>query len=298
MTVDYLEIAKAAIDEYQQANAAVKRIIAARLSLDVAPTDTLDSLMQEIMEAALAGRPMPTDVGRRIIDGGRAGEAAKAERQAFAAARHWMSERRNDALSIGADKGLIALRPYLDTVLDEARALAPTLAKVRTAQQVLDAGGDVAAAWQRLGDLADEYKAIRAAQADLTMRRFGADNPPAALTFCGDISNIDECWPDWKLPPGVSVRPTSPPWPHRKDEPLTPVYDREHLRWVVTSNAQPWLPTTEELTRNYTEQGRAATKRLADLVAPGPDGHRVNPRELETQLAHYRADASVNRTDN
>lgn len=296
MTVDYIEIAKAAIDEYQQADIAVKRILAARP--DAPPTETADDVLREIMDAAREGRPMPTDAGRRILDAGRASEAAQLERKAFASARNLLQEHRNDALSLGADKGLAVLRPYLQAVLDEARALAPKLAKVRTAQQVLDAGGDVAAAWQRLGDLADEYKAIRAAQFDLTMRRFGADNPPAALTFCGDISNIDECWPDWKLPPGQSVRPTSPPWPHRKDEPLTPVYDREYLRWVVTSNAQPWLPTTEDLTRNYTEQGRAATKRLADLVAPGPDGHRVNPRELETQLAHYRADASVNSTDN
>ncbi|MEN4399375.1 hypothetical protein ACNQR7_26965 [Mycolicibacterium senegalense] len=151
-----------------------------------------------------------------------------------------------------------ALRKYSDRLgqlLDEATELVDVLGEVRTPQAAIDAGR--ATEWAQLCNLSRDYTELRAAQdehtpADVKTRARALSNadPHASDTY---IRNLDDIWPSWRHPAGtprttyLDGRPDDPaePWPQ------DPV---QLLIWLVTSNAEPWIPTLKQLQRLWAER--------------------------------------------
>jgi hypothetical protein len=122
-------------------------------------------------------------------------------------------------------------------------------------------------------DLVDRYRGIRDAQRALTLAAAGRsgevefqDIPlrvPVGqlLQIAGVVSNIDEVWPDWRNRMRGSAS-LMPPWEHDSNRPFDITPSATNLRWLVSSDAQPWVPTLAEAGQAVSRQFRVEEERL------------------------------------
>lgn len=132
-------------------------------------------------------------------------------------------------------------------------------------------------AWDALGRIASEYRAIRSAQARLVRDRL--DNAAQALRLAGEFSNIVQTWPDWDISDTPDAEPA--PWgehlPHGID--AGPDFI---AWWAIAPAGSVWLPTLRELQEAAEEPawrpppgyGRApaAVRRRRRRTTPPPRG--------------------------
>jgi hypothetical protein len=154
-------------------------------------------------------------------------------------------------LEASTDFILTALHEELTEVLNNAGQVAGQLDGVANAEQAIAA--DLGPAWKRLSVLADDYDQLRAAQQTVMLRNafeyFRSAQPAdGGEDIASDLHlrNLDQIWPSWRTPGQgiervIKIDGTAhryEPWPPDKTE---------QLLWLVTSNAEPWIPTTTQL---------------------------------------------------
>ncbi|ULP45941.1 hypothetical protein [Mycolicibacter virginiensis] len=172
------------------------------------------------------------------------------------------------------DDVLAALNCELENQLADAARIVDKLGPVRTAGQAIEA--DVAPAWKALTKLSGDYELLRAGQ-ELVMTQcasqawrsagsWGGREAPASTAY---LRNIDELWPDWRNPGQGTKRVTRlDGQPHRYEPwPTDPV---ELLAWLVTSEAQPWIPTRKQLAELHEERRRRRNPNPKPSNQPGP----------------------------
>lgn len=124
------------------------------------------------------------------------------------------------------------LRPALEETLTAATSAAEALGRtLPTAESILSAPEAVRSAFTELGTLANRYRLIRGAQVTVG----SLTTPPAFDTghVFRELRNLPDVWPQY----ANNLGQHKAPWP--EDE-------RGRLLWLVTSAAEPWMPTVEE----------------------------------------------------
>jgi hypothetical protein len=154
------------------------------------------------------------------------------------------------ALVVSPDRVLSALSEDFDAFLERLEAVVDRLAGARSADRAIELG--VTDAWSELRLLREEYDSLRAAQA--VAMSADPDRMHAAKSarfyddpLCSDLAirNLDAIFENWRgnLPERVihvsAQEPDPRPWPI--NDPVA------QLLWLVTSDAQPWLPTGRQL---------------------------------------------------
>jgi hypothetical protein len=119
---------------------------------------------------------------------------------------------------------------------------------------VVKAGDEAVNAWRKLDELGSRFRALRAAWDALFTLKFRGETADTAGQFAV-IRNIgaDGVWPTYH-------RGGTPPWPR-----TMPAY----LAWLVSSEAQVWMPPPEEMDsaieaqrKLVAERQRAARQRM------------------------------------
>ncbi|GAB3228227.1 hypothetical protein [Mycolicibacterium hippocampi] len=169
------------------------------------------------------------------------------------------------------DHFLAALHEELQTFLGHAEKVVDDLGDCATAAEAI--ANDRTAQWKRLTELTNDYAVLREHQ----MRhvdprtRFDCAPPDGGEDHASDLylKNLDDIWPLWKTP-GVETarfvhvngtKPRFEPWP---SDPT------QQLRWLVTSAAEPWIPTSSELTQHLKDRQDRANP-IAKVRSGRPD---------------------------
>lgn len=161
------------------------------------------------------------------------------------------AEDRANALRPDADALLGAYNQRLQELLSTARPLAQSLGNAATADEAIAA--DRAGQWKQLGELAADYRMLRDAQmalmsGDLVRASKSSDGRGEDLASDLYLANLDTVWPHWKEPhlaPFATVYPHQPQRVERREPwPTDPV---QMLVWLVTTKAEPWIPTSGQL---------------------------------------------------
>lgn len=274
-----LQAALADLDEYHRAVRVRERAAAlhAQVSAQEIPLG-LSDLIHQTIDAGTVPDDFAVVAARSNRDRAELQEQESAVRALADNARL----REEGALEAGLDQALGHLDGQLADLLDEARALAPQLDGATTAQQAIAAGSKGVKAWQKITELAPRYSAIRHAQV-LLMDKFAPDmarraRPSFSSTATGSdavLANLDEVWPGWrdKQPERLDffARSTVGPWPEGDDVEL--------FVWLVTSAAQPWVPTRRQLQALWDERVEADRQMPQDENGPLPLDPRPEPKE-------------------
>jgi hypothetical protein len=174
----------------------------------------------------------------------------------------------NRALSIftgGVDLILGVLQGDLTNILSRAAKVIPELAGATTPAQAIEA--DAGAAWKRLAELADDYSELRTAQ-EFVMLRGSVDlwrsctpsMPGENHANQAYLKNIGDLWNNWRQP-GINPRTlhlSDRATPDR-DEPWPADSGPELMIWLVSSDAEPWIPTGKQL-RELRDERNAPTE--------------------------------------
>jgi hypothetical protein len=179
----------------------------------------------------------------------------------------------NRAAISSPDTGAIlaAYDAKLDELLGAAEELVDQLNGAKSPDEAIDRG--VAPAWKALAQVADDYRSLRTAQ----LQEMPLDLVVSARTSVGGedhasdlfLRNLDTLWPTWRQQApaeniiyvdGRQARRIEP-WP---SDPTA------LLVWLVTSGADPWIPTTAQL-RQLWKQRQARLNPAAKPISHRPD---------------------------
>lgn len=282
-------------DEVSNANRALMAIAEAARKRQVSPpAPTPEEDAERIVAAATAGEPLPDNLAAGGVQAYLAREAMAHAKRAWAVALDRATANRNMAFN-RAGLGLYgALRDGLEAVLDEAHQVVAGLGGLNPSDRATMARDERAlAAYPRLAALAEQYALIRAAQ--VALRPF-LGNPKVDINeWYAEVQNAQALMGEQ--------------WANRAnlDATLGPSDSIERLRWLVSGQAQPWLPTPDEQDQALTdESARLHAEREADfrgrqaeaagrgesLVREGPTAGQWRAAE---RAARQRADAQRSR---
>ena len=190
-------------------------------------------------------------------------------------------------LSRVADEELLAAyRGKLDEILDQAQAAVSKLGGATTAVHAI--ANDAGSQWKTLTALAEDYRALRRAQITLMPQDIriaarasdsdGSDDHASDLY----LHNLDDLWPTWRRPdaapaiqyvgarPGQASAPRPQPWPDDRTELLV---------WLVTSKAEPWMPSVAHVQRLWNDR-RTKANPMPTVIRQRPD----KPKTLNTVI--------------
>ena len=210
-----------------------------------------EALADAIVAAARAGRPLPS--GAVYLKAEEADRAAEARASVLAE----VIERRTMALATVTSGNALTiitdhLAPALSETLEEARPAVAALEPFDMSgpERMVNAADDVRASYAVLCDLAERYRAIRAAR-NVYRDELKPDYDTAGEF--GELRNLAAVHPEFR-------RPQVPkPWPA---DPTA------RLAWLVSSPAKPWMPTPAEQDEMWlAAYGDAAKERAARTLA-------------------------------
>lgn len=273
--------AQRAISTIQRARAAWRRPVAAT------PEDTAEA----IFEAALAGDPLPDDLGERAGRAYLATQASAHAERAWALALDRAQATRDMAFNL-AGRALFTgpLRQRLNAVMWNVTRLAEVegLAGLDPDDPDTLVGNErVLSARSELVSLAEQYDAIREAQ--VQMRAF-MEQPKVdtgewyAETLRAESLFAPEVWATQKTNYAANLGPTR---------------RLARLVWLATSGVGPWLPTPEEQDNANTQERRALIdereaafqRRVAEAAADGKMLVREGPTQEQLRAAERAARA-------
>lgn len=194
---------------------------------------------------AVGGPQRATDIGRwlqLVVETERADQVRALKSNAITGQINHCDRAVEDIVAGDTDDILSRLHTALSQLMARVGKVVDRLDGARSAPQVID--HDVAAVWRELPPLQDAYTEIRAAQ----LWALGPEDTHAVARgrypedeLCSDLalSNLDDIAPGW-IDDGKPTFNDPRPWPLGPD-PL------EQLVWLAASNAQPWVPTVDQL---------------------------------------------------
>lgn len=230
----------------------------------------------------VAQPPMPATVDDDIggwLDAVVAADAATGERERKHSALTALISQCEGIIAAAAnldpDRLLKSLSVELDALMEDVEAVVNRLGGARTPQEVIAAG--VGDEYNKLGELRERYDQLRRAQdwtlgSDLSLTQSKFFDDPHAN--CARIRNLDMIFPAWR--DGSTnrvvlsgVEPDPRPWP---SDPV------EFLFWLVTSEAEWWLPTRRQLEQLHAERARR--------LHPAPKVRHHRPDRPEPKQSH------------
>lgn len=248
------------------------------LSIDPDMTDAATEI-----EQILATGTVPDDFGTHLARQRAYLEDHNHQRSVLDDLAKQAAERASIIVSSQAPTILSALNDNLGTVLDVVRSLAKDLDGALTADQAVAAGKKASDAWRLLPSSKSDYDQIRTAQNIVMIETYPGENLRARSNNNGDplardtyLANLDEIWPTWSVAgmreeiSGDRLQPA--PWP---------VDELGQIVWLATSNAEPWVPTKQQLLDLWEERiERNHQRHLEQMKANGtglaPKPMRVN----------------------
>ncbi|RRQ89707.1 hypothetical protein [Streptomyces griseofuscus] len=235
-----LTAARAAVPQIE---AAEKQLQAAKDLLTKAPVgDSPEAAREAVIERAadafLADGTWPKQVGQDAAKAYAEADAALIERQARQRVITRAEWSLHDALTDHSSAALEYLGKRLEEVLSAARSAFEAIGGARTAEDVIEAGGDAVAAWTRLRELTTDLENLRRAQWVLLA---------APRTPGGSASDADTRVHVWKRAAAGHVRGLN-----RSEAPAfvreaitTGRVTLEFLRWTATQEGA-FVPTSDD----------------------------------------------------
>jgi hypothetical protein len=259
--IEYLSAARAAIPGYAETERAARKVRRQVISppTDVAQYPNVDALAA----AAIAGEPVPADVGEQVWAADRAKEVERLRRLWTEQVAVRLDSELHTVVLHHADAGLAFLDGELGKILAAASGALQVAAGVRTADDALRASDDQRRAFVHLDEFTRRLERLRFAQRELMREALdymsdGAGNTDRLLSCAGTVANLAEVCPAWNEagirgrtpdPLTGAVADTSRVTPWRSvspDRPLVPVVDLDHLIWLAEGPGVAWVPTIEE----------------------------------------------------
>ncbi|CQD07425.1 hypothetical protein BN000_01483 [Mycobacterium europaeum] len=203
------------------------------------------------------------------------------------------ANRANHIVDTSLDLCLGALASDLTQLMQGAEHWVAELNGATTAEEAIAA--DAGPAWRSLTNFAAEYRDIRAAQSWLIgrapqqiWRSCTPDLPGEDHANEAFIMNLADIWPNWRqggtnmstvfVGPGSAPNMRHEPWP--ADE-----YSAAMLVYLITSDAEPWLPTIRELRQMWEERRHPTEKQpydeQKDTESSAFDSGLIGPLEAE-----------------
>lgn len=198
-----------------------------------APDSPHHDLVHAVVQAATTGKPLPKL--KPLADH----RAAVEEYQAHAAVLRDAVEQADR--TVGAIANEMAyelvtdyLRPALDRLLSEARALLLDMPQTLTADALLAEGRDLGPAWRRLHEVCSGYAVIRRAYGSLPL---DADVEHDLLGEYAEVKNRADLDPSVTRVHRNLAGSATPPWPDTEPH---------RLAWLLRNDAELWLPLPSE----------------------------------------------------
>ena len=247
-----------------------------------------DDLPAQVLDAVLAGKPVPDDIGQRVVDLRRDNESVIAALEVLRQVEDGLYEHRRSSIAQQVDLGLAVLADHLADLLAQARPAVEALVGITEAEDAITAGR--VEQWTTLRRLSSRYAELRTAQAvlvseglfppdDARRQRFGVVSSDARrlVDSFGTVRNFAAIFPEG-LPqstrsaggsePAIrngrivtsrveDTRAAPPPW--LTGDPAAA------LRYLTGPDAQPWCPTIAESTAARDDAARAAQDKPRSL---------------------------------
>ncbi|WP_285031969.1 hypothetical protein [Mycolicibacterium sp. lyk4-40-TYG-92] len=178
-------------------------------------------------------------------------------------------------LFVVGDRMLANLHDQLTTVMTAVATIAEKLDGADNANAAITQ--QVERHWRALPELRARYDSIRAAQGaisssvDPDMHR-NAISPHTPDELASDLmlANVDELVPGWRI---ADTRWVASGYPERRTPwPTEPI---EQLVWLATSDAQPWVPTTEQLEQLAEKRRNRPPMNVKPIVVHGRIDRKV-----------------------
>ncbi|MFF4931002.1 hypothetical protein ACFY2H_19160 [Streptomyces griseofuscus] len=207
-------------------------------TVDESPEAAREAVIERAADAFLAGGTWPKQVGQDAAKAYADADVALIERQARQRVVTRAEWALHDALSDHSSAALEHLGKRLEEVLSAARSAFEAIGGARTAEDVIEAGGDAVAAWTRLRELTVDLENIRRAQWVL----LAAPRIPG-----GSASDADTRVHVWRHAAAGHVRglsrSTAPAFV--RDAITTGRVTLEFLRWTASQEGAH-VPTSDE----------------------------------------------------
>jgi len=273
-----LELARAAMPELAEIETGLSGIETALSRIDRDGRNEWDPV-DAVLPDALAGHPIPDDLGERVLAVRKANEATGVHVEALTRLRERLRVHQRQIQVRYADAALTVVSTELDAVLTTARPVLARLGSINSGDAAIKAGR--VDEWRAAGDLGARYTEVRAVQLRITEGALNpgnlADRDVALLvTDHGFVRNADQLddavgtdprqplvdQPQLLMVTGGPGAPTTRPWNGGSG--------RADLRYVCRPGVRPWVPSIAQLTGARAEL--KARKAEAARVAAGlPD---------------------------
>jgi hypothetical protein len=126
------------------------------------------SVEVEIEKLLIAGKPIPADIAAPIVAAEKYDTEQLARVQAIDAVARRYADDSAETTAEATNAALEYLHTEMQRVIQSVKEQAAELDGMSSAGQVIKAGGNALEAWRALGQLAEEYNEIRAAQREIT----------------------------------------------------------------------------------------------------------------------------------
>lgn len=242
--LENIKLARARISEYRDSREA--------------PAD-VGAVTRDVVDALLAGEPVPKDLPKRIKAAMDAEAVYQRETAVLLNVARSVENSDDRVRARAAHAGLARLHDRVVEIVAAAGEAQEVLGGVSSAEAALEAGAEATEAWRSLVRLASQYRQVRDAQRTLvtaTGKRGLQGGLLETLSTVGEFRDYDGLWPrhQRKDPTGgmFSARRdapswvAAPPWPHEADGSAT--RGPEFLLWAAAQDDNPlWVPSAEEL---------------------------------------------------
>lgn len=242
--LENIKLARARISEYRDSREA--------------PAD-VGAVTRDVVDALLAGEPVPKDLPKRIKAAMDAEAVYQRETAVLLNVARSVENSDDRVRARAAHAGLARLHDRVVEIVAAAGEAQEVLGGVSSAEAALEAGAEATEAWRSLVSLSGQYRQVREAQRTLvtaTGKRGLQGGLLETLSTVGEFRDYDGLWPrhQRKDPTGgmFSARRdapswvAAPPWPHEADGSAT--RGPEFLLWAAAQDDNPlWVPSAEEL---------------------------------------------------
>lgn len=226
-----------------------------------------------VVEALLAGEPVPKDLPERIRAAIEAEEIYQRETAVLLNVVRSVEHSEDRVRARAAHAGLGRLHDRVVEIVEGAAATAGVLGDVASADAALEAGAEATEAWRELTQLAGQYRQVRDAQRVLvnatgSLRIHGS--AVNLLAVGGEFREYARLWPYWNpmrrtgVPGDHWSSPRFvPPWPHREGG--APTRDAVFLLWAARQDTNPlWVPSVEAMTEAWRAASQGSVESLED----------------------------------
>jgi hypothetical protein len=293
MMTEVLRRSLSAIPDYDLLSDAIEAVESHVATLPIPQTDPAAAIAAEVRDAVVAGKPVPDNIGARIVAADDAARARRAEARLIGVRAgprghgivgRLMAER-DQLVRSHADDALGFLADQLTDVLDAVREADQALGGIRTVEQALAATAEQGAAWRVLAEQVRRYGELRSAQTEILVAA-GHERPRVRPDvedggLIRDVHTVDPRWQsriagEEQVPDAVLAARSAWPSPRpTRGAGHWPTSDKPgYLRWLATGPARPWVPGRRQLAAQLDRLAADEREAAARRAPSGPSVER------------------------